>query len=71
MLSVGLSINGRIVQLSGPDREIAEYILKSAESFTKNQEEIASEFHTTFEQVADLIVRMKEIEKDQNGFIWN
>ena len=49
MLSVGLQdVNGRIVQLSDQDREIAEYILKSAESFTKNQEKIAGDVFSSF-----------------------
>ena len=70
MLSVGLQdVNGRIVQLSDQDREIAEYILKSAESFTKNQEKIAGEFNKTSDQVGSLEDRIEKIQREQNEFI--
>ena len=70
MLSVGLQdVNGRIVQLSDQDREIAEYILKSAESFTKNQEKIAGEFNKTSDQVVSLEDRIEKIQREQNEFI--
>ena len=70
MLSVGLQdVNGRIVQLSDQDREIAEYILKSAESFTKNQEKIAGEFNKTSNQVGSLEDRIEKIQREQNEFI--
>lgn len=72
MLSVGLQdVNGRIVQLSDQDREIAEYILKSAESFTKNQEKIAGEFNKTSDQVGSLEDRIEKIQREQNEFISN
>lgn len=70
MLKVGLrDVNGRIVQLSDQDREIAEYILKSAESFTKNQEKIAGEFNKTSDQVGSLEDRIEKIQREQNEFI--
>ena len=70
MLKVGLrDVNGRIVQLSDQDREIAEYILKSAESFTKNQEKIAGEFNKTSDQVVSLEDRIEKIQREQNEFI--
>lgn len=70
MLRVGLQdVNGRIVQLSDQDREIAEYILKSAESFTKNQEKIAGEFNKTSGQVVSLEDRIEKIQREQNEFI--
>lgn len=70
MLRVGLQdVNGRIVQLSDQDREIAEYILKSAESFTKNQEKIAGEFNKTSDQVGSLEDRIEKIQREQNEFI--
>ena len=70
MLKVGLrDVNGRIVQLSDQDREIAEYILESAESFTKDQEKIAGEFKNTADQVDELKYQIESISKEQNAFI--
>ena len=70
MLKVGLrDVNGRIVQLSDQDREIAEYILESAKSFTKNQEKIAGEFNKTSDQVGSLEDRIEKIQREQNEFI--
>ena len=70
MLKVGLrDVNGRIVQLSDQDREIAEYILESAENFTKNQEDIATEFGKTSDQVDELKYQIESISKEQNAFI--
>ena len=70
MLRVGLQdANGRIVQLSDQDREIAKYILKSAESFTKNQKEIATEFSKTSNQVDTLEGRIGSMERQQHTFI--
>lgn len=70
MLSEGLQdANGRIVQLSDQDREIAKYILKSAESFTKNQKEIATEFSKTSNQVDTLEGRIGSMERQQHTFI--
>ena len=70
MLKVGLrDVNGRIVQLSDQDREIAEYILESAENFTKNQKEIATEFGETSNRVDKLKYQIELISKEQNAFI--
>lgn len=70
MLKVGLrDVNGRIVQLSDQDREIAEYILESAENFTKNQEDIATEFGKTSDRVDELKYQIELISKEQNAFI--
>ena len=70
MLKVGLrDVNGQIVQLSDQDREIAEYILESAENFTKNQEKIAGEFNKTSDQVGSLEDRIEKIQREQNEFI--
>ena len=70
MLKVGLrDVNGQIVQLSDQDREIAEYILKCADNFTKNQEDIATEFGKTSIRVDELKYQIESISKEQNAFI--
>lgn len=70
MLKVGLrDVNGQIVQLSDQDREIAEYILKCADNFTKNQKDIATEFGKTSDRVDELKYQIELISKEQNAFI--
>ena len=70
MLEKGLEdTHGEIRQLSGQDREIAEQILRSAQTFTENQEAIEAEFSNTSKKVEGLEVDINSLKEESNKFV--
>ena len=70
MLEKGLEdTHGEIRQLSGQDREIAEQILRSAQTFTENQEAIEAEFTNTSKKVEGLEVDINSLKEESNKFV--
>ena len=70
MLEKGLEdTHGEIRQLSGQDREIAEQILRSAQTFTENQEAIEAEFINTSKKVNGLEVDINSLKEESNKFV--
>ena len=70
MLEKGLEdTHGEIRQLSGQDREIAEQILRSAQTFTENQEAIKAEFSNTSKKVNGLEVDINSLKEESNKFV--
>ena len=70
MLEKGLEdTHGEIRQLSGQDREIAEQILRSAQTFTENQEAIEAEFSNTSKKVNGLEVDINSLKEESNKFV--
>ena len=70
MLQKGLEdTHGQIRQLSGQDREIAEQILRSAQTFTENQEAIEAEFSNTSKKVEGLEVDINSLKEESNKFV--
>ena len=70
MLQKGLEdTHGEIRQLSGQDREIAEQILRSAQTFTENQEAIEAEFSNTSKKVEGLEVDINSLKEESNKFV--
>ena len=70
MLEKGLEdTHGEIRQLSGQDREIAEQILRSAKTFTENQEAIEAEFSNTSKKVEGLEVDINSLKEESNKFV--